>query len=344
MQVILLQKYITLGEIMNNENEPQKQAKDFPPIISASRATDIPAFHAKWFMERLNAGYCAWNNPFNKKQHKIISFEKTKTFIFWSKNPTALMPHLQEIEKRGYQFYFQYTLNDYTAEGLEPKIPALGKRIATFKKLSDAIGKHRVIWRFDPIILSDTLSKEVVLERINHIGTAIAPYTEKLVFSFVDMYRKTQNALKKIDTSLRAPTPQEMQELASGICELNKGWQTPLQLATCAEAIDRKKLGIIKNKCIDDDLILRLCPNDPFLQTLFYKQADCPGQLSLLSPIQAGQKDSGQRKPCGCIKSKDIGQYSTCMHLCAYCYANQSEKVVIATMNKRQFGMESILG
>ena len=32
-------------------------------IISASRRTDIPAFHMEWMMNRLRAGYCLVRNP-----------------------------------------------------------------------------------------------------------------------------------------------------------------------------------------------------------------------------------------------------------------------------------------
>ena len=275
-------------------------------IISASRATDLPAFHAKWFMDRLKAGYCVWHNPFNKNQSTVVSFEQTKVFVFWSKNPVPLMPHLKEIEDKGYQFYFQYTLNDYEADHLEPRLPPLAKRLDTFKKLSERLGKHRVIWRFDPIILGDSISVESILERINHLGEALHPYTEKLVFSYVDMYRKTQGSLNRIDPSLRAPTPLEMRQLAQGIKDMNESWGTPLHLATCAEEIDLTDLGILKNKCVDDELVLRLCPNDPDLEALFHKKPKQQTQLSLfMDTTPSTTKDTGQRKPCGCVKSKD---------------------------------------
>ena len=90
-----------------------------PVIISASRSTDIPAFYAKWFINRLKAGYCVWYNPFNQKP-MYISFVKTKAVVFWTKNPEPLIPYLPELDKRGIHYYFQVTLNDYVNEGFEP--------------------------------------------------------------------------------------------------------------------------------------------------------------------------------------------------------------------------------
>ena len=101
-----------------------------PEIISASRATDIPAFHARWLLNRLSEGYCLWKNPFNPSQSQYVSFKKCRLIVFWSKNPEPLLPHLRRIEDMGLQFCFHFTINDYIAENLEPGLPPLARRIA----------------------------------------------------------------------------------------------------------------------------------------------------------------------------------------------------------------------
>ena len=319
-------------KIQTNTGEEKAIA---PYIISASRATDIPAFHGRWFMDKLQRGYCQWRNPFNTNQTTLIAFNNCKIIVFWTKNPAPFIQYLDQISSFNKKFYFQYTLNDYTKENLEPKVPPLSQRIETFIRLSEKIGKKKVIWRFDPIILSDSIGIDEILRRIEYIGNNISSYTCKLVFSFVDMYKKTENKLKKIDSSLRAPTVSEMKEIAREICLLNKQWPVKLQLATCAEEIDLSSLNISKNKCVDDELIIKICPNDNELLKLFGKAPLSGGQLTLLElPSGIKNKDSGQRSPCGCVPSKDIGAYNSCMHLCEYCYANISAKTVINNMNK----------
>ena len=167
-------------------------------IISASRSTDIPAFYAKWFFNRLAKGYCVWYNPFNQ-QPMYISFKNCKVVVFWTKNPAPIIPYLPELDKRGIHYYFQVTLNDYVKEGFEPNVPSLAKRVETFKKLSSLIGKERVIWRFDPMIVTPRLTPRMLLTKVWHIGNELKGYTNKLVFSFVDVkaYRKVQNNLVK---------------------------------------------------------------------------------------------------------------------------------------------------
>ena len=140
-----------------------------PEIISASRSTDIPAFYADWFFHRLKVGYSAWTNPFNGVK-SYVSYEKTRFIVFWSKNPRPLLIHLDYLKERNIGCYIQYTLNDYEKEGLERGVPKLSERIDTFKQLVDKLGKGRVIWRFDPLILTDDISIDTLLSKIERIG------------------------------------------------------------------------------------------------------------------------------------------------------------------------------
>jgi hypothetical protein len=298
-----------------------------PVIVSASRATDIPKWYAEWFFNRLKAGYIIWKNPFNQKNRQKISFEKTKAIVFWSKDPKPLFEYLPKIDEMGIDYYFQYTLNDYETENLEPNVPSLSSRIETFKELSRRIGKNRVIWRFDPLILSNDITPEILLTRIEDIGNQIHEFTEKLVISFIDIseYSLVKQRLDKSQKNYREFSPTEMINIAEGLHELNKKWN--LTIATCAEdwpvGTDLSKFGIVHNRCIDDVLLRRLFPNNKELMDFLMVEKFPQKTLNFSDERPNPLKDKNQRKSCGCIVSKDIGQYDTCMHLCTYCYANK---------------------
>ena len=152
-----------------------------PVIISASRATDIPAFYSDWFFERLKAGYLKWINPFNRKA-QYVSTAEARVFVFWTKNPAPMMMRLAELEMRDINYYFMVTVNDYETEGLEPGLPSLDARIESFTRLSNLIGKERVIWRFDPLLLTDCMGPEKLLEKIaqNHMK-AHSRFSESII-------------------------------------------------------------------------------------------------------------------------------------------------------------------
>lgn len=329
-----------------------------PVIISASRSTDIPAFYAKWFINRLEKGYCTWYNPFNQ-QPMYISFKRTKVVVFWTKNPKPIMGYLQELDKRGIHYYFQYTLNDYETEGFEPNVPPIDERVETFKQLSDMIGKEKVIWRFDPLVLSDQLTPRKLLLKIFHIGNKIKGYTNKLVFSFVDVkaYRKVQNNMIKETTSYNKdnvasaePTGSFQEELVEGLAKLREHWRKEgweIELATCGEDTELEKYAIQHNKCIDGELMERIFPEDKeliyYLRTGKLPEPNLFGRLPEI-PLQGKNlKDKGQRKACGCMISKDIGMYNTCRHFCVYCYANSSRELVLKNQAKHRIDSESII-
>lgn len=344
-------------EIITDHGEVRSASA--PIIISASRSTDIPAFYAKWFINRLKAGYCVWYNPFNQ-QPMYISFAKTKVIVFWTKNPEPMIKFLPELDKRGIHYYFQVTLNDYEKEGFEPNVPALQHRTEVFKRLSDKIGKEKVIWRFDPLILTEQLTPRQLLTKIYHVGNQLKGYTDKLVFSFIDVkaYRKVQNNLVKgtpfftrENVITAEPEGDKRMELVEGLVKLRDHWRNvgwDIALATCAETIDLKSFGIEHNRCIDGELMEKLWIEDRelvyYLHTGKLPESNGLFQQDIAIPEKSKNlKDKGQRKVCGCILSKDIGVYNTCRHFCVYCYANTSKDMVIKNMEKHNDDSESII-
>lgn len=330
-----------------------------PVILSASRSTDIPAFYANWFFNRLHQGYCVWYNPFNQKP-SYVSFERCKVVVFWTKNPAPIIPLLGELDRRGIHYYFQVTLNDYVNEGFEPNVPSVEERVKTFRELASRIGKERVIWRFDPLIVTQQLSPQELLKKIWRIGNMLKGCTEKLVFSFVDVsaYRKVQTNLVK-ETICFSPDNVASAELSAGqrleIIEglvkmrgawAEEGWK--VEMATCGEDFDYSAYGISRNCCIDSVLMERVFGSDKslvyYLRTGKVAEPDLFGGFPGIPEGAKDLKDKGQRKACGCMVSKDIGMYNTCKHFCVYCYANTSKECVMRNVARHNDRSESIIG
>mgnify|MGYP002625882417 FL=1 len=322
----------------------------FPVIVSASRSTDIPGFYSDWFLHRLKVGYSAWTNPFDGKKY-FVSYQDTRLIVFWSKNPEALIKQgglLDYLKEKGINTYIQYTLNDYVAEGLEKGVPSVEKRIDTFKRLVERLGIGKVIWRFDPLILTDSISVADLLRKAKTIGNELKGYTEKMVFSFADIaaYRKVRANLVNNNIRYREFEEADMLQFAAGIQQLNQAWG--YTLATCGEKIDIDAYGIVHNKCIDDDLMIKYFSDDARLME--FLGVEITGG-DLFNPEKTiikhrNNKDKGQRQFCGCIVSKDIGEYNTCAHLCEYCYANSSKGAALRNLRAHQDNplSETIIG
>ncbi len=219
--------------------------------------------------------------------------------VFWSKNPRPMLSRLKELED--YMYYFQFTINAYD-KGLEASVPRKEGIIKTFKELSDAIGPKRVIWRYDPILLTDKMDLDYHVLYFDEIAKRLEGYTNTCVISFVDLYKKTQTNLK--DTDAREPLMKEMLELSAKLFFIAKKYGITIQ--TCAEEIALESVGIKHGRCIDNALI-----------------EDLLGMKLVVG------KDPNQRKECGCVQSIDIGEYNTCAHGCKYCYANFKESMVL---------------
>lgn len=276
-------------------------------IISASRRTDIPAFYTPWFMERIRQGFLLTRNPFNANQVSRISLrpENVEAIVFWTRNAEKLIEHFPELNDRGFNYYFQYTITGYP-RSLEKSVPNPHKAIETFKLISDHIGSGRVIWRYDPILASNFVEIDEHKRLFKKIASLLQGKTNRVVVSFADFYNKTERNLKIVDGLNFRDILKDNNialELARELAEIAK--LHGMEIQSCAEAIELSSVGIEHGKCIDDDLLER--------------------EFGL---ALNGAKDKGQREECGCIKSVDIGQYNTCAHGCAYCYATFNQSIV----------------
>lgn len=265
-------------------------------IISASRRTDIPAFYSDWFFNRLEAGFVCSRNPMNPRLISRIALnpDAVDGFVFWTKNPGPMLDRFSLL--KDYPYCFQFTLNAY-AQDMEPGIPSKNDVIIpAFQRLSRIIGPERVIWRYDPIILTPKYTAEYHIHYFEELAKRLSGYTHKCIISFVDMYRHLGQQFLPLGTA-------EIFRLAGPFSETTRKYGMVLE--TCAECIDLAQFGIGHGHCIDGELFEKLT-GQPLLRN----------------------KDKNQREECGCMASIDIGMYDSCGNGCKYCYANHSESAV----------------
>lgn len=282
-------------------------------IISASRRTDIPAFYSNWLINRLREGFLLTRNPFNAHQIKRVSLkpEDVDVLVFWTRNPSKLMPFLPEMDAHGYHYYFQYTITGYP-RAIEKSVPSPHRAIETFSELSQQIGSARTVWRYDPILLSNLLPLDEHKRLFSKIAGMLAGKTSRVVISFADFYKKTERNLNLVDGLICTDITQQQDQLLELSAYMAKvAAAHGMEIKSCAESVDVASAGVPHGKCIDDALI-----KDVFGLSLDEK------------------KDSGQREECGCIKSIDIGAYNTCLHGCSYCYATFNHGAVIKNQQK----------
>lgn len=231
-----------------------------------------------------------------------LSPDVVDCIIFWTKDAKNIIPHLKFIEDMGYKYYFQFTLTPYDCT-IERNIRDKTDIVNTFIELSNLIGKDRVFWRYDPIILNNRLTVDYHLEQFLQLCERLHSYTESITISFVDSYKKL-----KTDT-VRDLTEDEIVELSVFIGQTAKNYD--LNVTACSERMDLTNYGIGKASCIDKSIIDKICGH----------------KLEL-------KQDKNQRQNCGCFESIDVGTYNTCANGCVYCYANYSEKSVAANMKR----------
>lgn len=282
-----------------------------PLIISCSRRTDIPAFLMNWIIERIKAKHVDVVNPFNRKQITRVSLEpKTvRCFVWWSKNFKEWIKQYLE-NKTLFQSYkghfFQFTIN--SPSELEKNLNiSIGERFHQLEWLINEFGVSNINYRYDPIIFYKRMGSTKIqnnLDRFEYIINGVSNLGIKnLIFSFATLYPKVKNRMKArgyipIDLPL-----QEKREILFRLIKICNDYGIQMNACCQPELLDIE--GIEQAHCIDAKKIG---------ETINEK-----------IPII---RDTGQRKDCGCSKSKDIGGYSgifRCRHNCAYCYASPAK-------------------
>lgn len=269
-------------------------------ILSASRRTDIPHYYSEWFYNRIREGFVLVRNPRNP--HRIsklrLSPDVVDCIVFWTKDPERMLPRLDELG--GYDSYFQFTLTPYGKE-IEPGMAEKRRIVETFRALSGRIGKERVVWRYDPVLLYGGYTVERHKETFAELTRALSGCTDTCVVSFLDFYRSTRTNFARM--GLRPAERADMESLAASFSRTARSFG--MRLEACAESADLSRFGIGRASCVDKGRIERI--------------TGCGLDV---------KKDKNQRALCGCVESVDIGAYNTCPAMCRYCYANYSSGAV----------------
>ncbi|HIT53518.1 MAG TPA: DUF1848 domain-containing protein [Candidatus Fimivicinus intestinavium] len=261
-------------------------------ILSASRRTDLPALYGEWLMGRLRAGFALVPGPRSPHTLRRVTLtpDVVDCIVFWSKNPQPFLRFLPEIERMGYPFYFQFTLNPYNGE-VERCLPPLRERLEIFHRLSAQIGPERLVWRYDPVIVAERYPPGWHVEQFDRLCAVLHRDTCRCVFSFFDRYAKDQSGFYEADGA-------SMRTVAQGFSQIAAQYGLPL--FACSEPVDLSGYGIQHAACIDAALVEQVI--------------GCPVK---------DRKDPNQRPLCGCMESVELGSYDSCTNGCVYCYANQ---------------------
>lgn len=271
-------------------------------FISISRRTDIPAFYSDWLEKQIIQGFCDVRNPFNPNIVSRVSLlpEDVEGIFFWTRNPRPLMKRFKLLDERQYKYIFLYTITGYPRE-LERFSPPVEHSVKTFRKLSEMLGPSRVVWRYDPIVITPALNAAYHRKRFSEIARALKGCTSRCKISLLDIYGKAMKRLKPLEGTplacLEPPSPGTIAEIMESFKEISTS--CGITLESCTE--DLSKFGIESAGCIS--------------RSAFFDAFGC-------DPKTPPAKD--QRPGCGCMASRDIGFYNSCLFECAYCYATSS--------------------
>ena len=284
-------------------------------IINTGGRTDTVQYFSEWLLNRFREGYALSRNPLFP--HIVTRYElspdKVDCVLFCSKNYQPILPRFHEIIEH-FPAYFHYTITAY-GKDIEPGVPSIDDSIKTLIRLSQMVGKERVSWRYDPILLTKKYTIDCHLKTFASMAKQLAPYIDRCIFSFVEMYRKVERNMPEIIPF----SAENIDCLARGLGTIAHQYGIPIQ--TCGTNGDFSRYGIHSSGCATLELL---------------------GKANHLSFKKI--KHNGMRPGCHCIESRDIGTYDTCLNGCKYCYANQNPKKAFANYKMHDPNSPLLLG
>lgn len=263
-------------------------------ILNTGGRTDTVQYYSEWLLNRFREGYVLSRNPlFPNLINRIeLTPETIDVVVFCSKDYAPILDRLHEISDR-FNCYYHYTITAY-GKDIEPRVPSIEQSIETCKRLAAFVGKEKIAWRYDPVLLTDTYTIERHLETFDRIARELTPYINRCVFSFVEMYKKLEVNMPE----LRPLTDEQKRTLAQGLGAIAKNYG--LYLQTCATREDYEEFGIHRSGCMTTEIFSEA------LGINFKRQTH-----------------KGNRLGCACMESRGLGDYNSCPNGCRYCYANK---------------------
>lgn len=285
-------------------------------ILNTGQRTDIVAFYSEWFLTRLREGYVDVRNPYYPSLVTRYQLDpKTVDCIgFCTKNPLPMMNHLDEL-KVFPGVHWSVTITPYGRD-IEPNVPDKRKAVEATKELSRVFGPNSVFWRFDPIIVNERYTLEQMFHSFEVICSLLQNYVHTVVTSFVDIFPK----VKKNYPEVREVTAEEKKALVIGLVEIAKKYGMTVKM--CHEGNEWEQYGADCRGCL--------------------LKEDYERVLGKTLKIPSSMK--GARQGCDCILSGDIGAYSSCLHLCRYCYANGTKDEVMTNFKKHDPKSSFLIG
>lgn len=271
-------------------------------ILNTGSRTDIPAYYSNWFYNRIRAGYVLARNPYDPSQitKYMLNPKVVDAIVFCTKNPAPMFSRLHWLSE--FDTFWFVTITPYGTD-VEPCVPDSMQVVHAFQKLSQMTGSHKMSWRYDPVLITETYTVSYHIRQFAKMAAMLKGYTQQCVVSFLDLYEKTKRNFREA----RAVTMEEQKYLIEAMAETASDQK--MQIHLCCESSSLVREHVDADGCLSKEVL----------------------EQAIGCTLEVPKKKTA-RDACACLLGADIGAYNTCGHGCLYCYANADRQTVLQNM------------